>query len=110
MPFALSAWAVWVSRSRSRSRRTAPLRVLLVGRKERRVSKIRPWRCTTVCHAQRLRCCCLLRACRFVQELDSEVKERTEEGVKGMRALCEQALNAVGMHPTLGARIWAIFR
>lgn len=49
-------------------------------------------------------------ACRFVQEFNAEVQQRSSEGVKKFRELCEAALTAAGLHFAEGPRLWAIYR
>eukprot|EP00798_Chlamydomonas_sp_ICE-L_P021550 gene21550-28543_t len=46
----------------------------------------------------------------FVAEFESTVQERSPEGLKHMRELCENGLTAVGLHVMEGAKIWAIYR
>ncbi len=43
-------------------------------------------------------------------ELDPEVRGFTPTGLKAMRAACEAALTAGGLHVAEGAQLWAVYR
>ncbi|KAL4858071.1 Squamous cell carcinoma antigen recognized by T-cells 3 [Chlorella vulgaris] len=45
----------------------------------------------------------------FVRDFDPEVAAGSAEGREKMRALCEQALTAGGLHVSEGSRLWALY-
>ncbi len=52
-------------------------------------------------------CVCV---CRIVKELDSDIQSFTASGLQAMRALCEEAITAAGLHVTQGGKLWELFR
>ncbi|KAL6765001.1 hypothetical protein V8C86DRAFT_2467165 [Haematococcus lacustris] len=48
--------------------------------------------------------------CELVMELDPAASALTPDGVKAVRAVCEEAITAAGLHVADGAALWAAYR
>ncbi|GFH32120.1 squamous cell carcinoma antigen recognized by T-cells 3 [Haematococcus lacustris] len=46
----------------------------------------------------------------LVMELDPAASALTPDGVKAVRAVCEEAITAAGLHVADGAALWAAYR